>query len=233
MRRLAEARQPVAAAWLTRGGLHGGRREAESRQAMKLIGVDSRNLFFFRLVDGHALDFIEEIVTRLERLFSELRPASIFVPAFEGGHPDHDAVQLAAAAALSRLSRQQKITGEDRLPHPMLLEYPLYTRAGAKLLKVGSFIPANVPTKQTPMKLKDRLFKRKVAITFSSQRAILWPLTGLRGGPMMVHVKGEPYRRVPRDRDYTMRPHRGRLAYEYFTRARFPRFAAVAARLLP
>jgi hypothetical protein len=222
---------PLAAAWLTRGGLHGDRREAESRRAMELIGVDPHKQFFFRLPDGHAIDFMDDIVVRLVRLLEELQPASVFVPAFEGGHPDHEASQLAAAAALGRLGQRQGETGEGRLSQPTLYEFPLYHRDGAKILKVGEFIPGTTAIEQTPMKLKDRLLKHKLASTFSSQRTIIWPLTGLKGGPMMVHVKGEPYRRVPRDRDYTVRPHPGRLAYEYYLPGRFSRFAAAAQKI--
>jgi len=261
MRRLAAAHRPLSAAWLTRGGLNGERREAESRRAMQLIGVPASNQFFFRLPDGHALDFLEEIAGRLERLIIKLRSASIFVPAWEGGHPDHDTVQLAAAIALRRLASDAETSAQNEsLPvaespsfaesppvatsPPALYEFPLYSRGGARLLNVGRFIPANSqkdsggrtpaiqPTpseiKLTPMKLKDRLFKRKLAANFRSQRAVIWPLTGLRGGPMMVHLKGEPYSEVPPGRDYTKRPHPGRLFYEYYTATRFRDFAAAA-----
>ncbi|MCL4474309.1 MAG: PIG-L family deacetylase [Actinobacteria bacterium] len=227
MRRMAAAHLPLAAAWLTRGGLHGDRREAESRCAMRLIGVEPRNQFFFRLPDGKVLDFMDEIVARLGRLVSELRPASVFVPAFEGGHPDHDAAQLAMVLSLSH---QSSGAGADAAP--ALFEFPLYSRAGARILKVGQFIPATTPVERTPMKLSDRLLKRKLVVgCFRSQRSLLWPLTGIRGGPMMVHVQGEPYRRVPRGRDYAIRPHPGRLAYEFYTAWRFGDFAEVAARI--
>lgn len=225
MRRLAAARMPMAAAWLTRGGLHGKQREAESRRAMELIGVDPSSQYFFRLADGHALDNLEDIVMRLTGLIGRLRPASIFVPAFEGGHPDHDATQLAAAVAISRISRDPS----DGIHKPTLFEFPLYNRAGARLLRVGEFIPGTTQTRQTPVKQRDRLLKRRLAAIFRSQRMIIWPLTGLRGGPMMVHARGEPYRQVPASRDYSIRPHPGRLAYEYYTSERFPHFAAVAA----
>ncbi|MEK6536499.1 MAG: PIG-L family deacetylase, partial [Actinomycetota bacterium] len=164
MRRLVAARLPVTVAWLTRGGLHGDRREAESRRAMELIGLDPREQIFFRLPDGQVLDFMDEIVERLARLFGKIRPASIFVPAFEGGHPDHDAAQLAAAAALNRSGGKRAAaalnraggnrfvegsgsgsgyskcatTGErEHRRQPRLYEFPLYHRGNTKLLKVG------------------------------------------------------------------------------------------------
>jgi len=221
MRRLAAARLPVAAVWLTRGGLHGDRREAESRRAMDLIGVDSSSQYFLRLPDGRALDNLEDIIVRLSRLLRRLKPASVFVPAFEGGHPDHDTAQLAAAVAIRRTAHHSH--------KPTLYEFPLYNRAGVKPLRVGEFMPGTTAIRQTPLKLKDHLLKQRLAGIFKSQRALVWPLTGLRGGPMLMHTKGEPYRLVPASRDYTVRPHAGRLAYEYYTLERFPHFAAIAA----
>ncbi|MDO8735673.1 MAG: PIG-L family deacetylase [Thermoleophilia bacterium] len=243
MRRLAAARLPVAALWLTRGGLHGDRREAESRQAMELIGVDPSSLHFLRLADGRSLDNLEDIVERLMRLMRELKPASIFTPAFEGGHPDHDTAQLAAAVAIRRMSKVVSQTasenqsgaenpGAQPIHKPTLYEFPLYNRSGARLLRVGEFIPGTTEIKQTPVRLQDRLLKRRLAVIFRSQRAIIWPLTGLRGGPMMVHVKDEPYRQVPASRDYAVRPYPGRLAYEYYTSVRFQHFAGIAARAI-
>ncbi|MHB9111771.1 MAG: PIG-L deacetylase family protein [Thermoleophilia bacterium] len=240
MRRLAAARLPLAAVWLTHGGLHGNRREAESRRAMELIGVEPSSQYFLRLPDGHALDNLEEIIMRLSRLLRVLKPASVFVPAFEGGHPDHDTAQLAAAAAIRRMSQVSSDRAVEDEPaavshatshiqRPTLYEFPLYNRAAARLLRVGQFIPGTTEVRHTPVKLRDRLLKQRLAVIFRSQRAIIWPLTGLRGGPMMVHVKGEPYRRVPASRDYTVRPHPGRLAYEYYTSERFQHFAGVAA----
>lgn len=219
-------RGDVSAIWMTRGGLHGDRREAESRRAMELLGISPERLLFFRLPDGRLLDYADEVVARLVRLMERLSPASVFAPAFEGGHPDHDTVQMAAAAVIAR-----SVSGGDGSARPRLYEFPLYNRRAARILSVGEFIPDVTPTLRTPVKLKDRLMRRKLVTVFPSQRLIAWPLFGLKGGPMMLHLKGEPYRRVPAGRDYTIRPHPGRLAYEFFTPMRFGRFAEKAGSL--
>ncbi|MFA6002305.1 MAG: PIG-L family deacetylase [Thermoleophilia bacterium] len=222
-------RGDVSAAWVTRGGLHGGRREAESRRAMDILGVHPQRLHFFRLPDGRVLEHTDEVISRLTRLIQRLKPASVFVPAFEGGHPDHDAVQLAAAEAIRRCVPD---SSGDR-SRPQLYEFPLYNRRAARFLSVGELMPEAVPTLRTAVKLKDRLIRRKLMVTFRSQRLILWPLLGLKGGPMMLHAGGEPYRCVPLDRDYSVRPHPGRLAYEFYTPVRFARFAKTAGLLRP
>ena len=215
IRRLTDEHGQVACAWLTRGGLGGREREAESPRAVETLGVGRNSLFFFRLPDGKALDYLDEIVNRLTRLLVKLRIVSVFVPAFEGGHPDHDTAQLALALSIRLLPGGIS-----------LYEFPLYNRYHTRLFRVGEFIPDTASTTRwTSMKLRDRLLKRKLSHFFASQRLILVPLLGLKGGPMMLHLKGEPFRRVPVGRDYRRRPHAGRLAYEYFTRYRFGQFA--------
>ncbi|MFA5801287.1 MAG: PIG-L family deacetylase [Thermoleophilia bacterium] len=224
---LLAGRGDVSAVWVTRGGLHGGKREAESRRAMDILGVDPQRQHFFRLADGRALDYADEVISRLTRLILRLKPASVFVPAFEGGHPDHDIVQLAAAEAIRRGAVDK--SGARR--RPALYEFPLYNRCATRFISVGEFIPDATPTLRTAVKLRDRLIRRKLMITFRSQRPITWPLLGFKGGPMMLHHAGEPYRRVPAERDYAVRPHPGRLAYEFYTPVRFGRFAEKAALL--
>lgn len=220
--REAARRGEVRIAWLTSGGLHGARRRAESVQAARLLGVPAKNLLFLALPDHHALDFLDDIVDRLAALILRLRPAAIFVPAFEGGHLDHDTTQLAAAIAL------EKISGDAG--QPVLYEFPLYHRSGP-VLTVGKFLPAASPESRTRLKLKDLLLKQKLVRVFASQRLILSPLLALRGGPALLHLGGEPYRPVPAGRNFSKRPHAGRLAYEYYSRGKFDQFARAAQTL--
>lgn len=233
MRQLARAGGPVLAAWLTRGGLHGERRQSESQQAMELLGVEQKNMFFFRLPDNRLLDYLEDIIARLIMLMERRRPASVFVPAFEGGHQDHDTVQLATAAAIRRLQSAGSCAQAPLYSQPRvaaLYEFPIYHRFGARILCVGEFLPeAASPVLRTPLKLSDRLLKQKLARIYKSQRPVLYPVLGLKGSPMMLHRHGEPYRPVPLDRNYERPPHPGRLTYECFTRWRFEKFAERAA----
>ncbi len=214
-------RGPAAAVWLTRGGLHGRLRQAESRRAMDILGVPRRALFEIGLPDNHLIDYLEDAVRRLARLMAAYRPASVIVPAFEGGHLDHDSLQLAAAAAIRR-------TNWGVNQHPPLYEFPLYHRSGRRLA-VGEFLPGPARTIFTPLKLKDRVLKQKLARIYSSQKMILYPMLAFRGGPMMLHRRGEPYRLVSAGRNYTKPPHSGRLAYQFYTRRKFSEFASAAA----
>lgn len=220
MRRLAAAGGKPGAVWLTRGGLGGSRREEESRRAMALLGLDPANLRFFRLPDCGSLEHVEAIVGRLRAIFLQARPATVCVPAFEGGHPDHDVAQLAAAVALAE-------TGQPAT----LLEFPLYHRHQNRFLKAGEFLPGPPESLYAPLGLRDRLLKKRLTMLYQSQWPVLLPLLALKGGPMLLHPRGEPYRLVPAGRDYTQPPHEGRLAYEFYTRVRFSRFRGVAERI--
>ncbi len=211
---------PVTTVWLTRGGLHGRLRQAESQRAMEALGVPRHSLLEMGLPDSHLLEYLGDVIRRLTRLMEDRRPAAVFVPAFEGGHLDHDSLQLAAAAAIRRLPG-----GVRR--RPLLFEFPLYHRSGHRLA-VGDFLPGAARTLKTPLRLRDRLLKQKLARIYNSQRLILYPLLTLKGGPMMLHLRGEPYRRVPPGRDYALPPHPGRLAYEFYTRSKFGDFARAA-----
>lgn len=220
MRRKAAAGAEVSAVWLTVGGLGGRRREAESRRAMKLLGVGLERLYCLRLPDGRALNHLDEVVTRLEALFDRLKPSAIFVPAWEGGHPDHDAAQLATSVALKRAGLKAE-----------LCEFPLYHRFRSRLFSVGEFLPGPPGPAYTWLGLKERMLKQKLAGVYESQRPVMVPLLALKGGPMLMQPRGEPWRQVPADRDYRVPPHEGRLTYEYYTRVRFGSFRAAAERM--
>jgi len=223
IKHLAGREGQVLVAWFTCGGIGANQRLAESVKAMELLGVSRQCLYFFRLPDNCLLDYLEDIVKRLVFLWERRRPGSVFVPAFEGGHQDHDTVQLAAAAASRRLAGTK----------PDLYEFPLYHRYRARLLSVGEFIPDEATVVlQTPLKLRDRLLKQKLAGIYKSQRLIVYPLLALKGWPMMLHRQGEPYRRVPAGRDYTRPPYPGRPVYEYYSRLRFKKFARLAGDIM-
>ena len=216
----------VTVLWLTQGGLGAAGRRAESVTAMELLGVPPDALRYMCLPDNHLLAYLPQVVVRLRRLICRLRPASVFVPAFEGGHQDHDTVQLAAARALACLAPE---------PHwrPRLYEFPLYHWQPGHLPVVGR-LPAGIPPQQqTPLKLRDRLLTQKLTRIYASQKFILYPMFAIKGGPMMLHLGGEPFREVPAGRDYAETPLGTRPAYEYFMLRRFSRFAAAARSTAP
>ncbi|MFZ5657625.1 MAG: PIG-L deacetylase family protein [Pseudomonadota bacterium] len=96
----------VICVWLTDGGWGGQsveRRCAESRKVLARLGVDVGSMFFagveLGIADGGLHLRLDDAVDWLLRHFDELAPdTQLWLPAWEGGHADHDAAHLAGQA---------------------------------------------------------------------------------------------------------------------------------------
>ena len=145
--------------------------------------------------------------------------ATVYVPAYEGGNPDHDAVNLAAALALRAR------------PGLRVLEFPLYRR-GAHGLDVQSPV-ASAKTPPEPFDVltltdQDLALRRALARANRSQLAVsLAPLLTL--ARWAGRGRAEPARPLPAH-DYARPPHPGRLLYELYTPWRFAAWAVAAGR---
>jgi LmbE family N-acetylglucosaminyl deacetylase len=146
----------------------------------------------------------------------------VYVPAYEGGHPDHDAVNLAVAVVCSRR------------PELRAREFPLYRRGGAGL-SVQSPQPAagTAPERFDLLPLgNDALALRRCLARANASQLLpsLLPLLALAWAA--GRGRAEPSRPLPAH-DYTRPPHRGALLYELYTRRRFREFRAAAIAALP
>ena len=74
-------------------------RRGELDQAMALSGVQSEFRVSLGLPDQEAYLHLPKIVASLFTLFDKRRISTVLTHAFEGGHPDHDAVAFAVAQA--------------------------------------------------------------------------------------------------------------------------------------
>lgn len=94
--------------FLTQGDLHGHdpqKRDEESRRALDYLGVPASHICFLsetlRVPDTQLASHLQEVFLRIEALFFSGREAAVtevYVPAYEGGHPDHDAACLLGVA---------------------------------------------------------------------------------------------------------------------------------------
>jgi LmbE family N-acetylglucosaminyl deacetylase len=102
----------VACAFLTSGDFRSDPavRDAESREALRALGVAAGSIVFLNGERGRIGDL--ELAARsleglamLERWIESASfvPARIYAPSYEGGHPDHDAAHAIAAAVATRL----------------------------------------------------------------------------------------------------------------------------------
>jgi LmbE family N-acetylglucosaminyl deacetylase len=209
--------------WATAGGLAPARRRhAEGAQVCRLLGLASHSARDLRLPDQAAVFHVAEIAKAAETLLDPptlgaAGSPSVFVPAYEGGHPDHDAVNLAVALMRSRR------------PDVAAFEIPLYRRGPAGL-SVQSAQPAawTPPEPFTVLTLDDAALalRRRLAGANASQLLpSLLPLLAL--ARIAGRGRAEPARALPAH-DYARPPHGGALLYELYTRRRFAGFRAAA-----
>ena len=144
--------------YLTDGEGHGvssAIRNAESINVLTSYGVARSHIIFLgldRMVhDGELMRHVDEIAARMVELLQPLAPRieAIFAPAWEGGHPDHDAVHLVALDAANRIGAAGTCW-----------EYPLYNGWGTRFFRV--------------MKPLERLGgrKRKLSLSESAKSAL-------------------------------------------------------------
>lgn len=118
------------------------RRDRESLRVLAKLGVPDEDVIFvgtqLSIPDGHLLDHLETAANWITHCLGQLQTVSaIYVPAWEGGHPDHDAlhgitVTTAHKAGLIDAVRQFplynrfKCTGPFfRVFHPLPLNGPI------------------------------------------------------------------------------------------------------------
>ncbi len=223
LRHAQAAGADVRLLWATAGGLAPARRRiAEGVRVGSLLGLDGTACRDLRLRDQRAAEHVDVIAREALRMIDDAAPglvATILVAAYEGGHPDHDAVNL--AASLVRAVR----------PAMEVLEYPLYRR-GSFGLTVQSPDPAAATPAEPPFEVlglddDDLALRRELARANASQLApSLAPL--LAFARWAGRGRAEPARPLPAH-DYSRPPHLGRLLYELYTPWRFPTWAAATS----
>ncbi len=144
--------------------------------------------------DQDAVAAIAEIAERLRALFRAHDVRHVLTHAYEGGHPDHDAVALSVHLAGA----------------PEVIEFPLYHARpegglAAQRFIEATFTPALSRQREREIRLTEAEIARKRAMTacFQTQAAIL----------SQFDATTERFRPVP-EHDWTAPPHAGRLLYE-------------------
>ena len=168
-------------------------RSAEARQALGLAGVPPSRHHGFGIADQEAAYRLSDIALRLASL---MKGADLVLThAYEGGHPDHDAVAFAVAAAIRLAGRVADTT---------VVEMPFY-HAGPEGWVRQRFLPHNDAPDETLFDLAPEEFalKRRMAECHRTQSATL---SGFR-------LDQERFRVAP-DHDFTRLPNDANLLYE-------------------
>jgi LmbE family N-acetylglucosaminyl deacetylase len=203
----------VACAYLTDGGsrVAPAIRDRESREVLHGLGVAAERVAFLgdarggRIADGalatRCLDGLASLEGWIER--AGFTPQRIYAPSYEGGHPDHDAAHLIAAALAQR--------------HGILCEawhFALYNayRCPPPLFTMLRQLPATAPSRRAALPAAVRWRLAMLCWRYPSQRRT-W--LGLFPSAFLERVLLGRERAVRFDcRRLAGRPHTGQLLYE-------------------
>jgi LmbE family N-acetylglucosaminyl deacetylase len=167
-------------------------RRTELMRALQALNLPDEALSMLDLPDGELIFAIERIIAQLADIFARNDAEVVMTHAYEGGHPDHDALALAAQLAA------------QRIPHPpALVEMPYY-HAGAHGWVVQKF-PDDGPAPVT-IELDANAWARKCEMldAHKSQAELL----------REFRQRAETFRLAPAH-DFTQPPSTGRWLYEH------------------
>lgn len=141
------------------------RRDAESRAVLQQLGVPTHNILFvgrqLAIGDGQLHRHTEVLADWLSR-FLDAHPTfdSYFVPAWEGGHPDHDLLHAVAVELLVARGDLAKVW-----------QYPLYNgrNCPGPLFRLQSPLPENGPVNRQAIGWYDRLRYIRLCLAYPSQ----------------------------------------------------------------
>jgi len=170
-------------------------RSAEVTSALAVAGVPARRMTSFGVPDQGAAFALETLVQRLETLLPNA--PVVLTHAFEGGHPDHDAVSFAVHMACARIRRAGR--------GPDIVEMPFY-RASGEEWALQNFTPVDGAIEVCIHLSRDeQRVKSQMIAAHVSQRDLLG----------RFRLDRECFRIAP-DYDFQRLPNGGSLLYERY-----------------
>lgn len=139
-------------------------RMEETTRALALLGIESTSIHFmgseFGFPDGRLHAYMDSAATELSRLFTRVGGFdAVYLPAWEGGHQDHDATHLIGAVTARRHGVVE------------ILQFPLYNGAGlpGPFFNVLNPLSANGAADAYSAGLKERLLAIRLCLVHRSQ----------------------------------------------------------------
>ena len=198
-------------------------RQRESLHVLKALGVHAQQVLFaggaLGIADQQLMHKLDMLVPWLVQLLKS-RPDTehLYIPAWEGGHPDHDALHAAVLAAC----RQVKLQAA-------LWQFPLYNGDQRRwgLFRLFKPLPIHGPVMRQSIAARRRWFYLKLCLTYRSQwRSWLGLMPALC---WFYLLKGVQQLQRVNIIAALQRPHPGPLYYE---QRRFARWTDMQAALL-
>lgn len=187
-----------AAGYDTREAYAKARRE-EFEAALALAGIETAGrIHYLNLVDQEASLRMADLARALSELFVEIGVETVLTQAYEGGHPDHDAVAFAVHQACTLIE-------VEGLPAPAIVEMTSYHEQDGDFV-FGEFIPkperAEAVVELTEAEF---IFKECLVNCYVTQQHLL----------ERIPMEFERFRFAP-DYDFTQPPQPGPPLYERF-----------------
>ena len=201
----------VVCYYLTDGGYGGqpvARRKEESIRVLSLLGVNSRDIHFLgidlEVKDGLLHENMERVADELSSSIRRMGMIErLYVPAWEGGHQDHDSAHVIALAVCNRLNLSENVW-----------QFSLYHGAGLRgpLFHVMKPLSGNGDCVVQRLSIARRFRYLKLCLSYPSQ----WKTwLGLYPFVFCRLLFGRGYSIQCTDlRRVRQRPHQGALLYE-------------------
>ncbi len=246
-RALTEGRR-IKLLWATAGGLApAARRLVEGRRVQRLLALPDQDVRLIGLPDQHAVENLGRLECEAADLMDDVD--EVYVTAWEGGHPDHDAMNLVAARLRERAAGGRAAGGDGAAggggadgglagasqftpeavpgaaqgpnPVPRFFEFGLYRRGRGGLAVKTPFRPVEPRLEASALALRRALVRAD-----SSQ----WPSLGvLATASRLQRTWGtEPVRELPAERNYSLHVSPQPLLYDLYTRWDYPSFRRAA-----
>ena len=159
--------QRVCCAYLTDGAAstNSRRRDEESLSVLKRLGINAKDVVFvgreLGMGDGRLhlkTSLLADWIDRFMREHSTIN--AVFVPAWEGGHPDHDILHAVVVEQLSEKNDFVKVW-----------QYPLYNgnHCPSLMFRVQSPLLENGPVTEQKIRWTDRLRYVRLCLAYPSQ----------------------------------------------------------------
>lgn len=217
--------ESVFCIFVTDGGQKTKERDSESLAVLGHVGVLSKNIFFWgadhKIKNLSAIESVNKIYEKLLKFISQTSWDSIFVPSFEGGHADHDTINVATIEAAKNLGLQDKI-----------YQFPLYNayKTGLIYFRTLNIISERGMVIKNPIPFFSRLKYCYFIFLYPSQ----WK-TWCGLGPFFIFdfvFRGKQKLQKVAQTGHYNKPHAGLLLYEKMGRCSWDAFKSDIGKFL-
>jgi len=170
-------------------------RRRELEQACALLPHAPARMMSMGVTDREVVARVDDVFAAIRSLIADLRPAVVVTHAYEGGHPDHDAIAMIL----------QSIAAKEGNAPFQLVEFAGYHEGPDGRLVTNRFVASGIADGRVrvPLEAAEAHRKRQMLDRFVSQRRVLASFDS-----------GEEWLRPARRDDFAVPPPGGRIWYE-------------------